>query len=129
MGLAYLRQDQMASLGNDTLSNPSGEPSHRKFSKGKFSVLLGGNLIVWVVFLVSVMDINVFSMHSISLPKIPQKLSISGILYSETSPSVIISNQVYGIGDVVEGYTVSKITRTEVEFQKDDEKIVRQVHE
>lgn len=128
MALAYLRQNPMSGMDSDTISNPTGEPSRRKFSKGKFSVLLGGNLIVWVIFMVSVMDINVFSMNSISLPKIPQKLSVSGILYTETSPSVIISNQVYGIGDVVEGYTITRITRTEAEFQKGDKKVIRQVH-
>jgi hypothetical protein len=59
--------------------------------------------------------------------QIPQKLGVSGIVYNETSPSAIISNQVYGIGDVVDGYTISRITRTEVEFQKGDKIILRQV--
>jgi hypothetical protein len=130
MALEYLRQT--VTNGLDDAMSPASKPlkpkrSFWKFPKGKFSVLLGGNLIVWVVFAVSIIDVNVFSMDSISLPKIPQKLAVSGIVYSETSPSAIISNQVYGIGDVVEGYTISRITPTEVEFQKDGKKILRQV--
>lgn len=127
MALAYLRQNMMSGFDDDAVSNPAPKRSGCKFSKGKFSVLLGGNLIVWVIFLVSVFDLNVFSMSSIAVPHIPQKLSVSGIVYSETSPSVIISNQVYGIGDVVEGYTITRIARTEAEFQKGDKKIIRQV--
>ncbi|MHC4883033.1 MAG: hypothetical protein ACYTFX_10255 [Planctomycetota bacterium] len=127
MALAYLRQNPMSGFDDDAASNSAQKRSGCKFSKGKFSVLLCGNLIAWVIFLVSVLDLNVFSMNSISVPQLPQKLSVSGIVYSETSPSVIISNDVYGIGDVVDDYTVTRITRTEVEFQKDDKKIIRQV--
>lgn len=114
-------------MDDDTPSHPSGKRSGWKFSKGKFSVLLGGNLLVWVIFIVSVMDIHVFSMNSIALPTIPQKLAISGILYNEKTPTAIISNQVYGVGDVVDDYTITRITRTEVEFQKDEKIIIRQV--
>ena len=117
----------MADLESDTTSNPDRQQSRWKFSKGKFSVLLGGNLIVWVIFIISVMDIQVFSMNAISLPKISQKLAISGILYNEKTPTAIISNQVYGIGDVVDDYTITRITQTEVEFQKDEKIIIRQV--
>ena len=73
------------------------------------------------------MDINVFSINSASIPQLPQKLSVSGIVYNEASPSVIMSKQVYGIGDVVDDYTITRIDRTEVEFQKGDKKIIRQV--
>lgn len=127
MALNYLKQDLMSGFDNDAVSAPASKQSGWKFSKGKFSVLLGGNLIVWVIFLVSVFDLNVFSMKRISVPQIPQKLSVSGIVYSETSPSVIISNEVYGIGDVVDDYTITRITRTEVEFEKGHKKIIRQV--
>ncbi|MHC5160667.1 MAG: SctD/MshK family protein [Planctomycetota bacterium] len=65
-------------------------------------------------------------MNTISLPKIPQKLAVSGIVYNEKSPSAIISKQVYGVGDIVDGYIISRITRTQVEFEKNGEKLVRQ---
>ncbi|MDH4203230.1 MAG: hypothetical protein OEV87_10095 [Phycisphaerae bacterium] len=126
MGLDYLKQNPMSGF-DDAVSNPAPKRSGCKFPKGKFSVLLGGSLIAWAILLVSVFDLNVFSMNSISVPHIPQKLSVSGIVYSEMSPSVIISNEVYGIGDVVDDYTVTRIARTEVEFQKGDKKIIRQV--
>jgi hypothetical protein len=127
MALNYLRQNLMSGFDNDAVSDPAPKQSGWKFSKGKLSVLLGGNLIVWVIFLVSVFDLDVFSMNRISVPHISQKLSISGILYNEKTPTAIISNQVYGVGDVVDGYTITRITRTEVEFQKDDKIIIRQV--
>ncbi|MHC4291045.1 MAG: hypothetical protein ACYSTR_02370 [Planctomycetota bacterium] len=116
----------MSGMDGDAGSNPTRKRSGWKFSKGRFSALLSGNLIVWVIFFVSVFGIDVFSMGKIPI-QIPQKLGVSGIVYNETSPSAIISNQVYGIGDVVDGYTISRITRTEVEFQKGDKIILRQV--
>jgi type II secretory pathway component PulC len=107
-------------------SDSMGKQSKKKLSKGKLSLLLSGNLIVWMIFAVSFLDIKVFSMNTISLPKIPQKLAVSGIVYNEKSPSAIISKQVYGVGDVVDGYTISRITRTEVEFEKNGKKLIRQ---
>jgi len=127
MSLKFLKQDPMAAYYDDAESGPASKRSGWKCSKGKFAALLGGNLIVWVVFLVSIMDINVFSINSASIPQLPQKLSVSGIVYNEASPSVIMSKQVYGIGDVVDDYTITRIDRTEVEFQKGDKKIIRQV--
>ncbi|MHC5121295.1 MAG: hypothetical protein ACYSO7_07290 [Planctomycetota bacterium] len=115
MTLAFLRQDSMPGVDS---SDSMGKRSKKKLSKGKLSLLLSGNLVVWMIFAVSFLDIKVFSMNSISLPKIPQKLAVSGIVYNEKSPSAIISKQVYGVGDVVDGYTISRITQTEVEFEK-----------
>ena len=112
------------------MSESSAGVQHRtakKFSKGKFSLLLGGNLIVWVIFLVSILDIDVLSMHSVSMPHIISNLDVKGIVYNETSPSIIIANEVYGLGEVVDGYTITRITRTDVEFKKDDKIVVRQV--
>jgi hypothetical protein len=125
MALDYLRQNLMSGMDEDAGSKPTAKRSRWKFSKGKFSLLLSGNLIVWVIFIVSFLDINVFSMNTISLPKIPQKLAVSGIVYNEKSPSAIISKQVYSVGDVVDGYTISRITRTEVEFEKNGKKLIR----
>jgi type II secretory pathway component PulC len=127
MTLAFLRQNPMAGFDSGSTSDSAGKRSaKKKLPKGKFSLLLSGNLIVWVIFAVSFMDIKVFSMNAKSLPKIPQKLAISGIVYNEKSPSAIISKQVYGVGDVVDGYTISRITRTEVEFEKNGKKLIRQ---
>ena len=123
MTLAFLRQDSM--LGVDS-SDSTGKQSKKKLSKGKLSLLLSGNLIVWMIFAVSFLDIKVFSMNTISLPKIPQKLAVSGIVYNKKSPSAIISKQVYGVGDVVDGYTISRITQTEVEVEKNGKKLIRQ---
>ena len=128
MSLAYLKQNPIAGISEGTSSESTAVRPQPKLSKGKFALLLSGNLIVWVIFMVGVMDIHVFSMTSGSLPRIPQKLAVSGIVYSETTPTVILSNQVYGIGDVVDGYTITRITQTEVEFQKGNKKIIRQVH-
>jgi type II secretory pathway component PulC len=126
MALDYLRQNMMSGMDDEAGSSSTPKRSQRKFSKGKFSLLLSSNLIVWVLFAVSFMDIQVFSMDSVSLPKIPQKLSVSGIVYNEKTPSAIISKQVYSVGDVVDGYTISRITRTEVEFEKNGKKLTRQ---
>jgi len=126
MALDYLRKNPI----NDFMSESSAGVQHRtakKFSKGKFSLLLGGNLIVWVIFLVSILDIDVLSMHSVSMPHIISNLDVKGIVYNETSPSIIIANEVYGLGEVVDGYTITRITRTDVEFKKDDKIVVRQV--
>ncbi|MEN8126395.1 MAG: hypothetical protein ABFR90_01175 [Planctomycetota bacterium] len=128
MPLAYLRQNPIPGFGGDAATESAGKRSgKKKLSKSKLSLLLGSNLIVWVIFAVSIMDIKVFSMHGASMPRLPQKLAVSGIVYNETSPSAIISKQVYDVGDVVDGYTINRITRTEVEFQKGEEKILRQV--
>lgn len=129
MALEYLRQSVVTGLDDVALSSSKSKRSFWNIPKGKLSLLLGGNLLVWVIFVVSIFDLNVFSMNDLSMPHIPQKLAVSGIVYSETSPSVIISNQVYGIGDVVEGYTVIRITRTEVEFRNGDKTIIRQVRQ
>lgn len=126
MALDYLRKNPIDSLDFGADAEPHGTRCRRKFCKKKFSLLLSTNLIVWVIFAVSILDINVFSMNAITLPKIPQKLSVSGILYHETSPSALISNEVYRVGDVVEGYTIVRISRTEVEFQKDGKTLIRQ---
>ena len=124
MTLAFLRQDSMP--GVDSSDSMGKRSIKKKLSKGKLSLLLSGNLIVWMIFAVSFLDIKVFSMNTLSLPKIPQKLAVSGIVYNEKSPSAIISKQVYGVGDIVDGYTISRITRTEVEFEKNGKKLIRQ---
>lgn len=122
-----MRQNSMSGPDYGATSDSVGQQSvKKKLPKGKFSLLLSGNLIVWVIFAVSFMDIKVFSMDTVSLPKIPQKLAVSGIVYSKTSPSAIISKQVYGVGDIVDGYTINRITRTEVEFEKNGKKLIRQ---
>lgn len=127
MALDYLRQNTIVVPDYEITSKPRKKSSTKKpIPKGKFSLLLSGNLIVWVVFAVSFMDIKVFSMSGIPI-KIPQKLAVNGIVYNETSPSVIISNQVYSVGDVVDGYTVSRITQTQAEFLKNGKTIIRKV--
>ena len=127
MALAYLRQNLMSGLDCGTTTDPAGKrPVKKKLPKGKFSLLLSSNVIVWVIFAVSMMDIKVFSMDQISIPHIPQKLSVSGIVYNEKTPSAIISKQVYGVGDIVDGYTIIRITRTDVEFEKNGNKLIRQ---
>ena len=123
MTLAFLRQDSIPSL--DSSDSMGKQSKKKKLSKGKFSLLLSGNLIVWIFFAVSFMDIKVFSMDRISVPHLPQKLAVSGIVYNEKSPSAIISKQVYSVGDVVDGYTISRITQSEVEFEKDGKKLIR----
>ena len=126
MALDFLRQNTMSVPDDEAVTDPAGKRSaKKKLPKGKFSLLLGGNLIVWVIFGVSLIDVKGFSMDRIPV-SIPQKLSVSGIVYSENSPSVIISNQIYGVGDVVDGYTITRISRTEVEFDKNGKKITRQ---
>ena len=125
MALDYLRHNLMDGMDSNTGAKSASKKSRRKISRKKFSLLLGGNLIVWVFFAVSFLGIDVFSMNSIRLPKIPQKLAVSGIVYNEKSPSAIISNKVYEIGDMVDGYIISRITRTEVEFQKNGETLIR----
>ncbi len=126
MALAYLRQNSMSGSDCGTTVEPTGGRSaKKKLPKGKFSLLLSSNVIIWVIFAVSVMDIKVFSMDQIPL-SLPQKLAVSGIVYNEKAPSAIISKQVYGIGDIVDGYTISRITRTEVEFEKNGKKLIRQ---
>ncbi len=127
MALAYLRQNSMSGSDSGTTTESAGKQSvKKKLPKGKFSLLLSGNLIVWVIFAVSMMDIKVFSMNQIPI-SLPQKLAVSGIVYNEKSPSAIISKQVYGVGEVVGGYTIRRITRTEVEFEKNGKKLIRQI--
>ena len=53
MTLNYLRQDTMGGMDSDTAPSPASKRSGWKFSKGKFSFLVGGNLIVWIIFIVS----------------------------------------------------------------------------
>ncbi len=124
MALAYLRHNSISGLNS---GDSAGKRSvKKKLPKGKFSLLLSSSVIVWVIFAVSVMDIKVFSMNQIPIPRIPQKLAVSGIVYNENTPSAIISKQVYGVGDVVDGYTIIRITRTDVEFEKNGKKLIRQ---
>ena len=127
MALAYLRQNLMSSpADSEVIVESAGERSvKKKLPKGKFSLLLSSNVIVWVIFAVSLMDFKVFSMDQIPI-SLPQKLAVSGIVYNEKSPSAIISKQVYGIGDIVDGWTITRITRTEVEFDKNGKTLTRQ---
>ena len=128
MALAYLRNTSISGPSGEPISESAGQPSaKKKLPKGKFSMLLGGNLIVWAVFLVAILDIDVHSMSAVPMPKIPQKLAVSGIVYNEFNPTVIISKQVYGEGEVVDGYTIVDISRTEVTFQKGDKTLRRHV--
>ena len=121
MALDYLRQTVVTGVPDSASSRPG-----RRISKGKLSLLLGGNLIIWVIFLVSVFDLKVFSADGVSMPKLPQKLAVNGIVYNETSPTALIGKQAYSIGDVVDGYTIIRITPTEVEFEKNGKKLIRQ---
>ncbi len=126
MALAYLRHNSISVPAEPTATTPAEEPPVRKkLPKGKFSLLLSSNVIVWVIFAVSLLDIKGFSMSRVPIPRIPQKLTVSGIVYNETAPSAIIAKQVYGVGDRVEGYTITRITRTEVEFEKNGKKLIR----
>lgn len=138
MSLEFLRQNPVNDFCDSPVPSAQPQPSTqlqpsthqqpaKKFSKSKFSLLLGSNLIVWVIFIVSLLNLKGFSMNEIPIPNLPCQLTVSGIIYHENSPSVIISKQVYGLGDVVDGYTIVNITRTEVEFRKGDHTIVRQV--
>ena len=127
MALDYLRQSTIVVPDYEITSKPKKKSSAKKpIPKGKFSLLLSGNLIVWVIFAVSFLDIKVFSMSGLPI-QIPQKLAVSGIVYNEKTPSVIISNQVYSVGDVVDGYTISRITQTQAEFWKNGKTIIRKV--
>jgi hypothetical protein len=126
MALDYLRHSSISVPDCETATQSAGKGSAKnKLPKGKFSLLLSGNLLVWVIFAVAVLDIDVFSMHGISVPHIPQKLAVSGIVYNEKSPSAIISKKVYGVGDVVDGYAIIRISRSEVEFEKNGKKLIR----
>lgn len=127
MSLEYLRQNAISGL--DDIELPAAKPKRppRKFFVKKFAVLLSGNLIVWSFFLVSVLDIDVHSMTGISVPHIPHKLAVTGIIYNDQKPTAIISNQVYTIGDIVDGYIIQDITRTEVQFEKDGKVVTRQM--
>ena len=126
MALEYLRQNPLNEYVDET---SAGGQVHRerKFSKKKFSLLLLGNLAVWVIFLVSILDFNVLSMGDVPVPHIIANLDVTGIVYDATSPSVIIAKKVYSVGDEVDGYIITNITRTEVEFKKGDKIVIRQV--
>jgi hypothetical protein len=56
------------------------------------------------------------------------RLELEGIVYSDTSPTALISGHVVGPGSFVEGYTVLSIGRDRVELQGDNEKIVLILH-
>ena len=125
MALTYLRHSTVSAMDDAVAFAPCPKEPSRKFRKSKFSLLLSSNVIIWAIFAVSVMDVKVFSMDQIPV-SFPQKLGVSGIVYNEKTPSAIISKQVYGIGDVVDGYTITRITRTDVEFEKNGKKLIRQ---
>jgi hypothetical protein len=129
MALEYFRQNPLNDLLEESSQNIQKMRQVRtkkKISKGKFSLLLGGNLVVWVFFFVSVLNLTGFSMNHIPV-QLPQTLSVSGIVYSETSPHAIISKEAYGVGDVVSGWKIVDISRTEVRFEKDGKTLARQV--
>lgn len=127
MALDYLRHNSINYSESETETSTSPKRSvKKKLPKGKFSLLLSGNLIIWMIFAIALLDIDVFSMDKIPTAHIPQKLSVSGIVHNEKNPSAIIEKQVYGVGDVVDGYTIVRISRTEVEFDKNGKKIIRQ---
>ena len=133
MALDFIRQNPLNDLVEDAapekvklVTSRMKLASEKKLPKGKFSLLLGGNLLVWVFFIVMLLDLKGFSMNEVPLP-IPGKLDISGIVYSKRSPHAIISNKAYGEGDVVDGWRIVNISRTEVRFEKDGKTIDRQV--
>jgi len=125
MALEYLRQTTAIGVSEVSGTGAKQTPP-RRMSRGKFAMLLSGNLIVWVIFLVLIFDLKVFSADGVSMPKLPQKLAVNGIVYNESSPTVLIGKQACGIGDVVDGYTIIRITPTQVEFEKNGKKLIRQ---
>ncbi len=63
-------------------------------------------------------------------PVEPQSLRpiVSGITYSDDKPQVIIGTQLVGEGEQINGTTVVKINKDSVEFEKDGEKWIQQIH-
>ena len=55
------------------------------------------------------------------LPK-PAKGMITGIIYSENSPSALLNSQIIHEGDIIQGIKVVKIRKGAVEFEKDGKK-------
>lgn len=127
MALDYLRQSAVNDL-DYTVAKPKAVKSKRSFwkiKKSRFFMLFGSNLIVWAVFATVFFDVNVFSMD---IAHLPNKLQVTGIVYNENMPTAIISNQVYEIGEVVDGYTITDISRTEVQFEKNGHVVTHSPH-
>jgi len=57
----------------------------------------------------------------------PGMMEVSGIVYSEKRPSVIIDGEVVLEGQLVKGVTVLKITRGAVEFEKDGKRWTQRI--
>lgn len=126
MALEFLRQNAI----NDFCTSDSDigqKKTAKKHSKKKISILLSGNLIIWLIFAVSFFDINVFSMPSLPLFSKPNKLIVTGIVSNHKLPLAIISNKVYREGEEISGYTITSITRKGVELQKGDKTIFREL--
>jgi len=62
------------------------------------------------------------------LPK-PAKGMITGIIYSENSPSALLNSQIIHEGDIIQGIKVVKIRKGAVEFEKDGKKWTQAIGE
>ena len=60
----------------------------------------------------------------------PLKVDLKGIYWSPSNPLVDIDNETYYVGDVIQGYTIVKISKTAVHFKaKDGTLVVKDFYE
>jgi hypothetical protein len=52
---------------------------------------------------------------------------VSGIIYHEENPSAIVWDRVVYQGDTIDGYKVVRISKDEVEFEKDGKTLIKRV--
>ena len=50
----------------------------------------------------------------------PLKIEMDGIYWSSARPLVSINGETYGVGDVIQGYEITRIGKTSVQFQAPD---------
>jgi hypothetical protein len=56
-------------------------------------------------------------------------IRIRGLVYSQDKPSIVVGNEIFHIGDKVNGATIVRINRDSVEFERDGETWVRKVRD
>ncbi len=67
---------------------------------------------------------KVSNIHPLKKPSNTVNFKISGVFRSEGKAYVLINHRIYGVGDKVDGYTITAIEQSKVVFSKGGKRIV-----
>ncbi len=111
------------------VARPKKEGSSPK-KNAKFWLLLAGIIVFWMLsYYLWRNDGELPSWKQLryTFLKATNKLMVQGIIYNTESPYALIHGKVVHEGETISGYTVVKIHKDRVEFEKNGKKLTKQL--